>query len=196
VKTVQILGLAPNITRTTTVPDTERWCTGYHRSYKIKWRDALTTYTRWFNLHTARHIRTRYPRGYDWYALQSKPIYLQEVQADIPASITFPRVHIQNNFSINGQPCRYFTCSAVWLIAFAIVEGFACIDLCGFQLKRDRQYDFERPCFFYWVDQARQRGIEVLLPVDLDISLPGNPLLYEGPLYGFEPHNDYYAKTF
>jgi hypothetical protein len=196
-KTVQILGLAPNLMDTPMTDGVERWCAGVPRSYRIKGPKAiLTAYTRWFNVHTIKHIKTRYPSGFEWYSHQTKPIYLQEATPEVPASITFPREQIQQHFSINGQPNRFFTCSAAWLIAFAIMEGFERIELWGFQLRREHQYDWERPCFFYWIERAKQAGIEVILPPDLVITEPGSPDGYDGPLYGYEPHNEYYAASF
>jgi hypothetical protein len=194
-KTVQILGLAPNIVNTPATTG-ERWCSNHHRSYRIKWPAYKDTWTRWFNMHTKAHILHTYPGGYEWYKAQNRPIYLQEAQPDIPSSLTFPREELQNYFSLDGKPFRYFTGSVTWFIALAIMEGFERIELCGFQLKRDQQYDFERPGFFYWVERARQMGREVILPDDLEITPPGDPTNYTGPLYGYEPHSERYLRTF
>ena len=85
---------------------------------------------------------------------------------------------------------RYFTCTVTWLIALAIMEDFDRIELWGFQLvdKRSGNHAFERPAFFYWVDQARKRGIEVTYQREID-AIPfvvGDPATYSGPLYGYE----------
>lgn len=192
-KAVQILGLAPNIVDTPTLEGSERWCSGVPRSYRLKgFSQALTTYSRWFNVHTIRHITTRYPSAYNWYTHQSKPIYLQSQQPDIPSSIEFPRTAIQEYF----EGTKFFTCSVAWQLAFAIMEGFTHIELWGFQLRREHQYDWERPCFFYWIEQARNRGIEVLIPPEVEITEPGDPTTYNGPLYGYEPHSDFYRQSF
>ena len=77
------------------------------------------------------------------------------------------------------------------------MEGFDRIELWGFELRRDHQYDFERPAFFYWVEQARKRGIDVFIPEGVEITPPGDPSTYAtGPLYGFEPHSEAYKRTF
>ena len=77
-------------------------------------------------------------------------------------------------------------------MALAIYEGFEQIELWGFQLKNTKArysecYTFERPAFFYWVKQARDRGIEVTYQHEIEKLpfLPGDPTTYEGPLYGF-----------
>lgn len=189
---VQILGMAPNIDAT---PDigAERWCSNNPRSYRIKFPQVLkpgsTQWTHWFNVHSQRHMLATYPHGYTWYTNQTKPIYLQEAQPDIPSSLTFPRHAIQAFFggSHLGSPGRYFTCSVTWQIAFAIyLQKFSRIELWGFELKREHQYDFERPGFFYWVTRAEQAGINVFLPDSVQRTDPGDPTLYTGPLYGFE----------
>jgi hypothetical protein len=196
VSVVQILGTAPNIVNT---PPTngERWCANVPRAYRKKGLSAAThTYTRWFNLHTARHIQRRYPSAWEWYSKQNKPIYLQEAHPDIKSSITFPREAIQAYFSTDGSPFRYFTGSVTWLIALAIMEKFNRIELHGYQLARASAHDFERPGFFYWVERARDCGVNVILPYDLVVTPPGDPSAYTGPLYGFEPHSEFYAESF
>lgn len=197
-KTVQILGMAENIKDIPFIPDAERWCSNNPRSYRLKFRSALDTWTRWFNLHTTYHIQRKYPSGYLWYQQQQKPIYLQEVDPRISSSIQFPRREIQDTFGGNsvGSPGRFFTGSVTWLLAFALLEKFDKIELWGFELKREHQFDFQRPGVFYWIQRAREMGIEVALQPSLEISAPGDPMTYAGPLYGYEPHSNKYRLTF
>lgn len=140
-------------------------------------------------------MTTVYPSWYLWYGKQAEPIYLQDVQPDIPNSIKFPKDEIQAYFGgpEMGSPGRYFTCTVCWLIAYAIMLGYERIELWGFMLKdkpaRTHEcYKFERPCFFYWVKQARDRGIEVIYqePIERLPFEPGDPSTYTGPLYGYE----------
>lgn len=196
-KTVQILGTAPNLAETPTVDGAERWGGNHHRSYYKVLPEVLDTYTRWFNLHSMNHIKARYKkREHIWYATQTKPIYLQEPHPDVPSSVRFPKERLQQHFSIDGTPFRYFSCSVAWYIAFAIFEGFERIELWGFELTMSWKYAYERPCFFYWIDRARSSGIDVYLPPNVLITDAGDPLSYTGHLYGYEPHNAYYAKHF
>ncbi len=195
-KVVQILGMAPNLAATPATHG-ERWCSNVPRSYQLKGLpSAKTTYTRWFNMHTIRHIQQRYPHAYSFYQRSEKPIYLQAAQPDIPASITFPREAVQQYFAINGKPNKFFTCSPAWQLAFAIMEGFERIELWGFELRREHQYDWERPCFFYWVETAKAKGIDVYIPPGVEITAPGDPTSYTGPLYGYEPHSKFYSRSF
>lgn len=69
-------------------------------------------------------------------------------------------------------------------------EGFQRIEYWGFRLNATKPaYTWERPCFFYWVKRARDAGVEVFIPPELDQTKdtePGDPEKYKGPLYGYE----------
>lgn len=198
---VQIIGTAPNSRYITTVPGAERWCSNAVRSYGLNCSSAQTTWTRWFNFHSKAHILKTYPESWELWKTADKPIYLQQTDPDIPMSLRFPREEIQNYFGgpQKGSPGRYFTCSVCWLLAFAIMQEYNKIELWGFILrdkphKPHNCYKFERPCFFYWVQQARDRGIEVTYPKEVhQIPFePGDPTTYTESLYGYcttEPHH-------
>ena len=135
-----------------------------------------------------------YPKGFAYYQDEAhgRPIYFQKVQPDVAASQAFPRETIQRYFAIDGKPNRYFTSSVCWMVALAIYEGFERIELWGFALRltkpgRGDFYAFERPAFFYWVQQARDRGIEVTYQREIEELpfAPGDPTTYDGPLYGY-----------
>ena len=156
---------------------------------------ALKEWTRYFNLHSRKWMDFKYPQGVEWYIKQGpdRPIYFQKHQPDIPGSKVFPREEIQQFFATPKGPNRYFSCTVTWQIAFAIYEGFERIELWGFALSDSKPnasdcYTHERPCFFYWVKQARDRGIEVVYqPEVMKIPfVPGDPDTYDGLLYGYE----------
>jgi hypothetical protein len=201
-RTVQILGAAPNIERCSKAlpPDTERWCLNNPRIYENHlFPAALTTYTRWFNLHPRKQIDKLYAYGVKWYKEQDKPIYLQEKAVDIPSSVRFPCEELQQEFGT-----RYFTSSAAWCIAFAMMlKEFDRIELWGFYLSQTRApigddtelrpgdslHGRQRPCMAYWVQQARKAGIEVWYQPEVDAHgpfVPGDAANYQGPLYGYE----------
>ena|SRR3990167_2402419 len=195
-KTVRILGMSTNLGEMPPSPKgVEVWPSNDPRGYRIRHPRVLVTdeWTRWFNLHSRSHMQVTYPAGLDWYKCLdgSRPIYTQKFWSDIPGCTEFPRQLIQETFATSKGPNRYFTCSVCWLVAFAILEGFERIELWGFQLsyrKPNEAYKFERPCFFYWVQEARNRGIEVWYQKEIE-SLPyepGDAESYEGTLYGFE----------
>ena len=192
---VRILGMAPNLSEMPpTPPDIEVWCSNEKRGFTKRLPRILETseWTHWFNLHSRQHWQERYPATLDWYKAQdgSKPLYTQKFWADLPGCVKFPRQQIQETFAINGKPNRYFTCSIAWLLAFAIFGKVDRMELWGFALsdtKPGERYVFERPCFFYWVQQARNRGIDVWYQPAIEVIPfePGDPTTYTGTLYGY-----------
>jgi hypothetical protein len=198
-KSVQILGTAPNLKQTPPLLDSEeRWACNSPLTYVRRWargtgdRNPMHSYTRWFNLHSREHMLRKYPDWYKWYGEQPPPkrILLQQKQRDIHVSEAFPREAV-----LTYAEHRYFSFSGAWQMAYAAMEGFDRVVLAGFQLNVDNgyKYNFERPCFFYWVNRLRSEGIDVVLPVDLVVSEAGDPFSYDGPLYGYqttEPHFD------
>ena len=195
-KTVRIYGAAQNIreapTRTPEEQHIEVWLSNNPTIMSLRCPRVLNDWTRWFNLHSRQFILGTYPSGYSYYQTKAngRPIYLQLPQPDIGTSVAFPRKDIQVTFATSKGPNRYFTCTVTWLIALAILEGFNRIELWGFELRNTNPgsvYAYERPCFFYWVQQARDRGIDVFYQqaVQRLPFLPGDPDSYDGKLYGY-----------
>lgn len=185
--------MAPNLSNTPPAPPgVEVWLSNWHRGYLRRLPRALIEWTRYFNMHSKQHMLKTYPAGFKWYEDQdgTRPIYLRDaVEPTIKGSTVFPRHELQTYFSTNGTPQRYFTCSACWFIALAIYEKFERIELWGFEVRTTKKkYAFERPCIFYWIEEARKRGIEVWTPPELilDPYTIGDPDTYDGPLYGYE----------
>lgn len=187
-RTVQILGQAPNVRLTPDLPGADRWLSNQRRGYK-KGPGVVGGWTHWFNMHHYKLMMSWYPQEYAWYQRNDgrRPIVLQKADPSIPGSITFPRDEIISRFQT-----RFFTCTAAWQMAYALfLERYDRVQMCGFQLRRDRQYDWERPAFFYWVERLQKAGIRVELPVDLEITAAGNGDNYTGPLYGYETHTQF-----
>ena len=201
-RVVQILGAAPNIERCSKIlpPHTERWCLNNPKIYENHlFPAAITTYTRWFNLHPRKQIDKLYPRSVEWFRQQDKPIYLQEADKNLRMSRTFPKDDIMREFNT-----RYFTSSLAWCMAFAmLLKEFDRIELWGFYLSQTRApigddtelrpgdslHGRQRPCVAYWVKRAREAGLEVWYQPEVDTFgpfVPGNAAAYQGPLYGFE----------
>lgn len=198
-KTVRIYGSARNVREApSVVPEgVEVWLSNSPTTTRLRCPRAINQWTRWFNLHSRAHIVGTYPSGYSYYQdkAEGRPIYLLKVQPDIPTSKAFPREAIQTAFATEKGPNRYFTCSVCWLIAFAILEGFERIELWGFELRDTKPgsaYAYERPCVAYWIQKARDAGVEVWYQEALERlyadgkMIPGDPDAYDGKLYGYE----------
>jgi hypothetical protein len=167
----------------------ERWCANDPRTYmRLGFKPALKTWTRWFNVHSMRHIRERHPSAIPWYLRQDgfRPIYLLEVDDRIPGCVRFPGPELQEHFRISAtEQETFFTHQAVWMMALAIYEQFERIDLCGYAFGRGglagRKYEFERPAMHYWIGRARQAGIEVNLPPEAQMCQADYLYGYGGP---------------
>ena len=196
---VRIYGTARNLRDTPPRSElgVEVWVANGPETLKIRLRRSIDNeWTRFFNLHSKEHIVGTYPSGWYYYKHKAngRPVYLHKADPDIPTSVTFPRKEIQQFFATPKGPMRYFTCSVCWLIAFAIYEGFERIELWGFELRDTKPksvFAFERPCFAYWVQVAKERGIDVFYQDAITKlyadgkMIPGNPDTYDGKLYGY-----------
>lgn len=192
-KTVRLLGNSNNLSEMPETPrGVEMWACNDYKKYGGSSVRVMSEYTRWFNLHSRVWMTTRYPKSFEWHLRQDggKTFYTQVRWRDIPGSVTFPRRTLQKAFATPHGPNRYFTCTLAWQMALAIYEQFQRIECWGFELgdKPGERYAHQRPCFFYWVEQARARGITVTYQPVID-ALPivvGDPDTYDGPLYGYE----------
>lgn len=199
-KIVRILGTARNVRETPSrkpeEQDIEVWLANSPTTVLMRCPRAINDWTRWFNLHSKAHILGTYPSGWQYFQNKAdgRPIYLLKVQPDIPTSVAFPREAVQAAFATPKGPNRYFTCSVTWLIALAIYEGFERIELWGFELRDTKPgsaFAYERPCFAYWVQMAKDHGVDVFYQdaitklYEAGKMIPGDPDAYVGKLYGY-----------
>lgn len=194
---IRILGMSTNLNEMGRPDDplnTETWPSNNYKGYQARIPRIVEEgeWTRWFNFHARAHWEEKYPSSVIWYLTRDgrKLFYTQKFWPDIPGCVAFPREYIQHHFATAKGPMRYFTCSIAWLLAYAILFNPRRIELWGFQLKDTKPneaYKYERPCFFYWVQQARDRGIEVWYQSEIAALPfePGDPDAYTGPLYGY-----------
>jgi hypothetical protein len=188
-KTLRIYGMAHNLMLVPSIPlppDTEAWACNDYKHYNKTFPYVRQQFTRWFNLHSERHMRATYPKTLQWYAAQApKPIMLQKVLPDIPNSVEFPKDEVLANV---GH--RYIQFSGAWLMAYAEFLGeFTHVELYGFMIsERKAAYAWERPNFFYWMDRLQRHGIHVTTQKEVweGDCTPGSPEGYTGPLYGYE----------
>ncbi len=205
-RVVRIYGGSNNVKNASPAPPgVEVWCVNNPRMYRIQRVAAFKEWTRWFNLHTTKHQKARYARGYEWFQRKvGRIIYLQDVDPTIASSVKFPRRELQEFFKTSPKPQRYFTCTGAWMLAFAIYEKFDRIEIYGHQMKINGEHAHQREGFLYWVEEARRRGIEVVVPKgcighpegDGTPTKAGDPNTYKGPLYGYEAHSAFYKETF
>jgi len=150
-------------------PEWEIW--GLNELYMF-----IPRWTRWFELHT-REVFTADKKRTDGHlgklAGMECPIYMQQQFEDIPHSVEYPLQRVLDTFG------GYLNNSVSYMIALAILEGFAEISLYGVDMAHDTEYGSQRPSCEYYIGIARGLGISVYVP-------PESDLLKCAYLYGFE----------
>jgi len=91
------------------------------------------------------------------------PIYMQRHHEDIPNSVAFPIELFREVFG------DYFTCTASYMIAMAIYEGYEEIHIYGVDMAADTEYASQRPSCEYFIGIAEGKGIKVVIPLDSDL---------------------------
>jgi hypothetical protein len=109
----------------------------------------------------------------EWLAQCGIPVYLEEVQTQIPTGVRYPYEDVVATIGSN-----YFaTNSFGYMVALAIHEGFEEIKLYGADFgPKDTSDAYARPCIEFLLGLAVGRGIKVWAP-------EGSALL-KGDLYG------------
>ncbi len=135
-----------------TASDTEFWAGGSFYKYHP---DKSKFVTQWFELHCdpERH-------GSEWmkWAIENQPAcYLQEAHPELKNSSRYPIEEMIDHFG------KYFTSTASYMIASAIIAEATEISIFGIDLRMDTEYVYERPNLEYFVGVARGMGIEVLV---------------------------------
>ncbi len=115
-------------------PDFEIW--SINQLY-MAFPEIVNHTTRWFQIHARKNYDAamRDHKHSGWMGLQRTfPIYMQQVEDDIPMSIPIPMGSILKKFG------DYFTNSISWEIALAIYEGFEEIHVYGVDMAQDDEY--------------------------------------------------------
>lgn len=177
-RTVIILGKAPRVSGSVVhTAGAEVWaCNDFPTRVPEGW--AFDSWDRWFDLHTEAHIRKHRPEAWDWYRANGtigrrtvlsvygcRPIYLHDRHPAITGSVAYPREVVQVAFAWGGYLEECFTSSVDWMLALAIHEAFARIELYGVDLWDAPHERGDQRCgAHYWIGIARGRGIDVVIP--------------------------------
>lgn len=145
-------------------PHAELW--GVTRCNVVYWRESLTDWDRWFDLHPVettdyhRGIRAKRPEAWGWYTRQrgGRPIYLLDPHPDVPDSVAFPRQLVQETFHSTR-----FSVSVDWMIGLALCEGVQRIVLNGIGTRMQPSFQYSHKGILYWIGFAEGRGVEVVI---------------------------------
>lgn len=128
----------------------------------------------WFEFHDDASIDT-YPGHRAWLEAQTKPIYLRDTTASIPAGIPYPIDHMRAKY---GD--WFFTSTIAYMLAEAIERKPDEIGLWGVDMAADSEYVHQKPGCRFFIQVARMAGIKVTLPAECEVAAPGRLYAYEG----------------
>src|SRR5215467_7046976 len=107
------------------------------------------------------------------------PVYMQARRPEVPTSLAYPLEAMCSEFALPHTPKAYFTNTISYMVALAITEGFAEIQLFGVDMAQDTEYASQRPSCEFFLGIAVGRGVRV-------VPHPASDILKTTHLYGFE----------
>jgi len=108
------------------------------------------------------------------------PIYMLELDDEIPGSTLYPLQEVMGSFHPNHERVRYFTNSFGYMLALALYNKYKEIHAYGFEMSSETEYGSQKPNAEFWLGICIGRGVKLVLP-------QGCRLLGEHEqLYGYE----------
>jgi hypothetical protein len=83
----------------------------------------------------------------------------------------------------------FFTSSLSYMWALALEQKPTHVGMWGVDMTAGEEYGYQRPGCHYFIQKARDLGVQVVVPVESDICAPT-------PQYGFRELNPLYRKLF
>jgi hypothetical protein len=120
------------------------------------------------------------PEGHlQWLKSRTFPVFLKDVPAgwEQTAAQRFPREALQAKYG------TYITSTPVWMLLWAIEQGYTEIGIYGIHLATEWEYVAQRPCMEHWIGVAAAMGVKIILPTKC-------PLLKAKHVYAYEPKPD------
>lgn len=124
---------------------------------------------RWFEIHTRYEIERLRCRNskvnyLGWLQTTEIPVYMQEVHADIPASVKYPLEEMMRKFNT-----RMFGSTVDYEMALALSEGYKEIHIYGVDMAVNAEYHEQRPSLYFWLGIALGMGVKIFLPESCDL---------------------------
>ena len=117
------------------------------------------------------------PKYFTWLQRNLVPIMMQDVYADVPASVRYPFETMITEF-----PRGYMTNHVAYMVALALMEGVTHLAIFCCDYTSGSEYGPQRGCAEYWLGLAEGRGVQVQIAPLCDLL--NKPSL----LYGYESH--------
>lgn len=115
---------------------------------------------------------TKDPNHWTWLQKKhGKPIYMQEVDPQVPDSVEFP---LEEAEKLTGF--RYFASTFAYMAALAKMQGYEQVDIHGIELSAT-EYQYQAECWRFWIGYLKGCMI---------VNVHSGLQLFEAPLYGYE----------
>jgi hypothetical protein len=154
---VYILGKGPSVVGLEVEPGAEAW--GFNAG-----RDPAAT--RWFQMHPLRILPKDEMRAMRWAVAAGVPLYTLRHHPTLRGTLCYPFDVVVDALGCWGVDAPVWTSSFDYMLALAIVEGFARITIAGADLAggTTRERMVEHVGLAYWVGVARGLGRTVDVP--------------------------------
>lgn len=111
-------------------------------------------------------------------------LYLQKPHPQFPNALAYPKDEMVAKYGP-----YFFTSSLSYMFALAIEQKPTHIGMWGVDMTAGEEYAYQRPGCQFFIQKARDLGIEVVIPFESDVAAPA-------PQYGFRELNPFYRKLF
>lgn len=170
--------------------DTEIWTLNESPAKRFGYVKRVS---RHFQLHAKwnydRDTNQNDPEHRDWLRAQTDfPIYMQEVDPDVPMSVKYPWEEVCEFFKINpteDDHWKEFTSTFPYMLALAMLEGFDQVEVYGFEMGSETEYAYQRSSAHLFLGIMRGYWLCTGKP---EIIIPNNSRLlgWGMPRYGFD----------
>lgn len=137
----------------------------------------------WFELHDLKPLErdATWTSYLSWLTLQ-RSVYTINLDPRFAGFKTFPKDDMLREFGP-----YFFTSSIAWMMALAISRKPAAIGLWGIDMTSSSEYGDQRAGCHHFLQVARDRGIDVIVPDESDLAKPL-------PMYGYREMNPMWRK--
>jgi hypothetical protein len=149
---------------------------------------------RWELIQDPHFLKEEYQLDHVEYLKQEHdhPIYMCEKYDEIPSSVRYP---IEKLKYLGGK-YRTFTSSFCYMMAMAVHEGYKRIDIHGFNMRAETEYEYQRESAVKWIAWAEGTGIDVNLAptsglhseVNLFYGYEGIPMVSRQSIESYNSH--------
>jgi hypothetical protein len=138
-----------------------------------------------FEIHSMELIEREpsYPPFIEWMKKQ-KRLILQREDERFPTSEAYPLKDMLERFGP-----YFFTSSIAYMMAMAIAQSPKRIGIWGVDMSASDEYGYQRAGCHYFIQKAREAGIEVGTPMESELA---EPL----PLYGFKESSRMWRRMY